>query len=259
MARADGGATPDGILTQPWPPDLDPARVPFRQRTITVLKGTKLWDDMTRIDTITRHDVRGYWVTGPVTVNDLITAATTAVSWHHHQAKDLAAVGERERWTRQVWRRDRRFVDLLPPVDATVYDIAVGGYHDHQRHLQQTLPALRDRLAELSAETADQALVRYVATNTGRTRERTAILLQRLHLLEPAINGNEAARQLGVSPQRIYQLVGQLRNRIEQVQPPGGAGAWLPQWPDAVPYIVTKGDEPANLKRPGAHKRRAGA
>ena len=27
-----------GILAQPWPPDLDPARVPFRQRTITTLQ-----------------------------------------------------------------------------------------------------------------------------------------------------------------------------------------------------------------------------
>lgn len=235
------------ILTQPWPPDLDPARVPFRQRTITVLKGMKLWDDMTRINTVTREAVRGYWVTGPITVDDLITTATAAIVWHQHEAKDLAAMGERESWTRQVWRRDKRFVDLLPPVDATVYDIAVGGYHDHQRHLQQTLPALRNRLAELSAEAPDEALMRYVAINTGRTRKRTAILLQRLHLLEPAINGSEAARQLGVSPQRIYQLVGQLRNRIEQLQPPGGGGAWLPQWPDAVLYIVTRGDEPANL------------
>ncbi len=62
------------ILDEPWPGDLDPARVPFRQRTITVLKGMRLWDDMTRIDELTVDDVAGYWVTGPVTVNDLITS-----------------------------------------------------------------------------------------------------------------------------------------------------------------------------------------
>ncbi len=95
-----------GILAEPWPGDLDPARVLFRQRTITVLKGMGLWDDMTRIDERTVDDIAGY---GP---------------------------------------------------------------------------------------------------------------------------------QLGVSPQRIYQLVGQIRHRIEQVQPPNGAAPWLPQDPTAVPTIV---------------------
>ena len=37
----------------------DPARVPFRQGTITVLKGMGLWDDMTRIDHLTVDDVAG--------------------------------------------------------------------------------------------------------------------------------------------------------------------------------------------------------
>ncbi len=49
-----------GILAEPWPGDLDPARVPFQQRTITVLKGMGLWDDMTRIDHLTVDDVAGY-------------------------------------------------------------------------------------------------------------------------------------------------------------------------------------------------------
>ncbi len=52
-----------GILAQAWPSDLDPARVPFRQRTITVLKGMGLWDDMTRIDQRTVDDVAESCVT----------------------------------------------------------------------------------------------------------------------------------------------------------------------------------------------------
>ena len=62
------------ILDKPWPGDLDAARVPFRQRTITVLKGMGLWDNMTRIYELTVDDIAGYWVTGPVTVNDLTTS-----------------------------------------------------------------------------------------------------------------------------------------------------------------------------------------
>ncbi len=47
------------LLDEPWPGDLDPSRVPFRQRTITVLKGMRLWDDMTRIDELTVDDSPG--------------------------------------------------------------------------------------------------------------------------------------------------------------------------------------------------------
>ncbi len=108
-----------GILVQAWPSDLDPARVPFRQRTITVLKGMGLWDDMTRIDELTVDDVAGYWVTGPVTVNDLITSGNEAIAGHHNQPARLEQATTDD-WTRQVWRRDLRFGDLLPGVDATV-------------------------------------------------------------------------------------------------------------------------------------------
>ncbi len=124
-----------GILAEPWPGDLDPSRVPFRQRTITVLKGMRLWDDMTRIDELTVDDIAGYWVTGPVTVNDLITSGNEAIEWHHNQPARLQQVTTHD-WARQVWRRDLRFDDLLPEVDATVHDIAIS-----RAPLGSTLPA----------------------------------------------------------------------------------------------------------------------
>ncbi|MCH8129880.1 MAG: hypothetical protein IIC70_08285 [Acidobacteria bacterium] len=226
-----------GILAEPWPGDLDPSRVPFRQRTITVLKGMGLWDDMTRIDELTVDDIAGYWVTGPVTVNDLITSGNEAIEWHHNQPARLEQVTTDD-WTRQVWRRDLRFRDLLPGVDATVHDIAISGHHTDQRSLLKTLPKLEKRLDRFARESRDEALIRYVSANTGQSRQRTTRLLQSLGLLEPTITGSEAGRQLGVSPQRIYQLVGQIRHRIEQAQPPNGAAPWLPQDPTAVPILV---------------------
>ena len=226
-----------GILAQPWPGDLDPSRVPFRQRTITVLKGMGLWDDMTRIDHLTIDDVAGYWVTGPVTVNDLITSGNEAIEWHHNQPARLEQVTT-DGWTRQVWRRDLRFGDLLPDVDATVHAIAISGHHSDQRSLLKTLPKLEKRLDEVARESRDEALIRYVSANTGQSRQRTTRLLQSLGLLEPTITGSEAGRQLGVSPQRIYQLVGQIRHRIEQAQPPGDAIGWLPQDPSAMQSIL---------------------
>ena len=226
-----------GILAEPWPGDLDPARVPFRKRTITVLKGMGLWADMTRIDELTVDDIAGYWVTGPVTVNDLITSGNEAIDWHHNQPARLEQVTTDD-WTRQVWRRDLRFGDVLPDVDAPVHDIAISGQHSDQRYLLKTLPKLQKRLNEFGRENRDDALIRYVSANTGQSRHWTTRLLQSLGLLEPTITGSEAGRQLGVSPQRIYQLVGQIRDRIEQVQPPNGATPWLPQDPTAVPTIL---------------------
>jgi hypothetical protein len=226
-----------GILAELWPGGLDPARVPFRQRTITVLKGMRLWDDMTRIDKLSVDDIAGYWVTGPVTVNDLITSGNEAIEWHHNRPARLEQV-TRDDWTRQVWRRDLRFRDLLPDVDATVHDIAISGHHTHQRSLLKTLPELEKRLEEFGRESRDEALIRYVSTNTGQSRQRATRLLQSLGLLEPQITGSEAGRQLGVSPQRIYQIVGQIRHRIEQAQPPNGAAPWLPQDTTAVPSLL---------------------
>jgi len=233
------------ILAQPWPSDLDPKRVPFQRRTITTLQRMGAWDDRARFDELTVADVAGFWVTGPVTIADLVNTSEEAIRWHRNQSRQLAAVGESEPWTRQVWRRDRRFADLLPQVDATVSSIALSGHHDDQRHLFHNLPALRRRLDVLGAEPRDPALIRYVSTNTGQSHPRTVALLQRLALLTPTISGAEAGRQLGVSPQRIDQITDQIRYRIGQAQPPGDAAEWLPQDPDAIQSIL---EAPATSK-----------
>ena len=155
-------------------------------------------------------------------------------------------VGE-ENWTRKVWRKDGRFRDLLPPIDATVQEIAVSGHHRDQRFLLGTLPELRQRLKHLAAEPRDEAVIRYVAGNTGQSRRRTVMLLRRLGVLEPAITGSEAARQLGVSPQRIHQLVAQISHRLDQVLPPGVTEPWLPQQPDLTQLV--NGTAPATAER----------
>ena len=224
------------ILAQPWPPDLDPKRVPYRTRTITTLQRMGAWDDPARFAELNIDEVAAYWVTGPVTITDLVNTSEAAIGWHLNESRELASVAQDESWTRQVWHRDRRFADLAPRVDATVYEIAVAGHHDDQRHLYESLPALGERLVELTAESRDAALIRYVSANTGQNRQRTTRLLQSLHLLEPHMTGTEAGRQLGVSQQRISQLVGQIRNRIELATPPG-ADPWLPQDPDAIGSI----------------------
>ena len=226
------------VLTQPWPPDLHPSRVPFQKRTATMLQRARIWDDMTQINQLCTSDVAALDGIGPVTVNDFITTSSKAIRWHESEARELAEIGEREAWTRQVWHRDRRFADLLPPVDATAFDILVDGRHDDQRRLCRTLPDLRERIVELSAEPAEAALIRYISVNAGHDRERTVALLQRIGLLHPVISINETASRLGVSRERIRQLVFRVRGVVYRIQPPYGAPALLPQHPEAIQRIL---------------------
>lgn len=190
------------VLTQPWPPDLHPSRVPFRKRTATMLHRAGLWDDMTQIDQLCTCDIAALDGIGPVTVNELVAAGNDAVQWHQHEAKELEAIGEREAWTRQVWHRDKWFADLLPPAEATAYEILVDGRHDHQRHLRRTLPGLRERVAGLADEPAEEALIRYVSANARQDRQRTIALLHQIGLLQPVISKKDAARDTITSASR---------------------------------------------------------
>ena len=45
------------ILDAPWPDDLDPADVPFRTRTVTVLTRMGFFDHPTRFNTLTESVV----------------------------------------------------------------------------------------------------------------------------------------------------------------------------------------------------------
>jgi hypothetical protein len=53
------------LLTQAWPSDLDPHRVPYKRRTITTLQRMGAWNDPTRFAELTVDEVAGFWVTGP--------------------------------------------------------------------------------------------------------------------------------------------------------------------------------------------------
>ena len=112
-------------LVPDWPSDLDPKRVPYRTRTVTTLRRMGAWDDPARFAELTVDEVAAYWVTGPVTITDLVDTSEEAIDWHRNESRELASVVQDESWTRQVWHRDRRFADLAPRVDATIYDIAV--------------------------------------------------------------------------------------------------------------------------------------
>jgi hypothetical protein len=69
---------------------------------------------------------------------------------------------------------------------------------------------------------------KYVEVVSGQHGQRLDVLLAVIGFngRDPII-GPEAARRLDVSSQRIYQIVNQLRRRMETARP--AKGAWLPQ------------------------------
>ncbi len=84
----------------------------------------------------------------------MITSGNEAIEWHHNQPASLEQAATDD-WTRQVWRRDLRFRDLLPEVDATVHDIAISAHHTDQRSLGHGFkftPVLGELLADLALD-----------------------------------------------------------------------------------------------------------
>ena len=81
-------------------------------------------------------------------------------------------------------------------------------------------------------------MIRYISVNAGHDRQRTIALLHRIGLLHPVISINETVSRLGVSRERIRQLVLRVRRVVHRIQPPGGAPAFLPQHPTAIERIL---------------------
>jgi hypothetical protein len=71
------GNTP--ILDAPWPPDLDPATVPFLPRSVTVLRRMGFFGDPSRFDTLTEADVLSWINAGPKTVADIRVTGNEAI------------------------------------------------------------------------------------------------------------------------------------------------------------------------------------
>ena len=195
------------ILTQPWPPDLDPARVGFKQWTETILRRHGDWDDPTRLDTLTAGEFLAYETAGIAFLVDLFDKGSAAIARHrslppgerrgypvviHWDAGDrqrLRRLADRK-WAHQVWRRDPRFAGLLPKVDATVAEIATGGNVDDRKALLRNLPLLQDRHRHYRAH-RNQSLRVFVSGITGQTDQRLDVLLAVAGFTQPRITQTE--------------------------------------------------------------------
>jgi len=229
------------LLDLRWPDDLDPEAVAFLTRTETVLRRSGLYDDPAQFNTLTVAEVAGWESTRPVTIANLRTTAHAAIRRHHQEAglrsrmdtvlKDVAI----ELWAPQVWFRDPRFIDHLPKSDATVQEIATTvqeiattGNAIDRRFLFDRLADLRvaiDRQASLSLA---GAVAEYVELITGQHGVRLEVLLARTGLDgHDPITAPVAGERLGVTYQRIHQLVQQLEGHRNRAMSSGGI--WMPQ------------------------------
>ena len=230
----------------PWPEDLDPATVPFKGRSETILRRHGFYGNWSLFNDLAEADAAGWWNAGPVTVEDIRITGNEAIHHHHDTVDlrhridtDLAAVAL-EPWSPHIWHRDPRFAEFVPKGDSTVREITTSGTALDRR-------ALWDRLDDLRAAVkaprvhcrSRRRWLSYIEAVSGQHGERLDVLLAETGLngLEP-ITRPEAARRLNVSRARIYQIVNQMNRRLARARP--RHGAWIPQlsvaeetgWPD---------------------------
>jgi hypothetical protein len=237
------------ILTAPWPHDLDPATVPFTKRTATILQRQGIYTNPALLSEVTTTDVSGWWNAGPATVDDLRVTGNDAIRRHHTEtglleelAADLSDMAS-EPWAPHIWHKDPRFSRFIPKGDHTVYEIATSGSAVDRRFLWEHATKLRDAVAAQARLSLLDAIAQYVEAISGQHGERLDMLLAHAGLNgSDPIHGTEAARRLGVSHQRMYQIVQQLYRARDRACPP--AGIWLPQVDTAH-----KGGWPGNVTR----------
>lgn len=235
------------ILTAPWPRSLDPAIVPFKKRTVTILHRKGMFTDPSLLDDVTTGDVLSWWNAGPVTVKDLRVTGNEAIRRHHAEAdllkrlaSDLSDVASLQ-WTRHIWHRDPRFAKFVPKGDSTVYEVSTSGSAIDRRFLWDHLEGLRAAIDVQASLSLLDAVSQYVEAISGQHGERLDALLAQTGLNgRDPITGAEAARQLGVSQQRIHQIRQQLCRNRDRANPL--TGIWIPQidtadrdgWPESI-------------------------
>lgn len=144
----------NSILDAPWPKDLNPADVPFKGRTETVLPRQGFYENTSLFDTLTASDVAGWWNAGPATVDDIRSTGNEAIRLHHETADlrlridtDLAAVAV-EPWADHIWHLDQRFAEFVPKGNSTVYETAISGTAADRRILWERLDGLKAAVAD---------------------------------------------------------------------------------------------------------------
>jgi hypothetical protein len=157
------------------------------------------------------------------------TLATETVPWRSTDKRtsslpttDMSNLAS-EPWAPHIWYRDPRFSRFVPKGDLTVYQVATSGAGVDRRFLWEHGNELRDAVDAQARLSLLDAISQYVEAISGQHGERLDALLActGLNGLDP-ITGADAARRLGVSHQRMSQIVGQLYRARDRACPPQG-------------------------------------
>jgi hypothetical protein len=234
LSRRVSDVDSNPILDASWPADLDPADVPFKGRSETVLRRQGFFDDPRLFDRLTVSDVAGWWNAGPSTVHDIRSTGNGAIRLHRETTElrlridaDLAEIAM-EPWAEHIWYRDPRFAEFVPKGNSTVHDIATSGTAVDRRFLWSHLDDLRAAVAQQRDLPLGDSVSEYVEFVSGQHGERLDVLLAVTGLSgQDPISTTDAAVQLNVSRQRISQIASQLHKRMQAARPLHGP--WLPQ------------------------------
>jgi len=208
------------------------------KRTATILQRQGFYKNPALLNEVTNAEVLGWWNAGPTTVDDLRNTGNDAIKRHHTETDllkeleaDLSNMAS-EPWAQHIWHRDPRFAQYVPKGDHTFPDIAVTGSAVNRRFLWEHRNGLRDAVDAQARLPVLDAIAQYVEAISGQHGERLDALLARsgLNGRDP-INGTEGARRLGISHQRMYQIVQQLYRARDRACPP--AGIWMPHLDEA--------------------------
>jgi hypothetical protein len=218
------------VFVRPWPPSLDPSRVPWSSRTRNCLRNASLLRDVSRLSTLKYGELFSIPAMGAVSVLDFACAAEAALVPVPHTftgTEDLTDFPSRlleaidAYWAPQVSNQDPRFAGLLPPGYMTVFEKLEQLTAEPEDpplaeiELGRAITAIEDRLSTIASAPLEVALAQFVEQVTRIHGHRLQGLLRRLGCDgESPATLEEAASLLGVTRERMRQIHKRFSERL---------------------------------------------
>lgn len=211
------------VLADPWPRSLDPAALPWPNRTRNCLKNSGLLTDTPRLSIVTYGELLSIRAMGVTSVLEFACVAEVAIHageqtvlTSFETGSDYAEVlleAIDAPWSTQVSHQDPRFADLLPARDRTVFErldqITVEPQDPPLAEiaLAREIVKVKARLSELAGPTLEAALSGFVECSTRLRGRKLQALVSRLGCGgEPPATLEEAASLIGVTRERLRQI-----------------------------------------------------
>lgn len=211
------------VLAGLWPRSLDPAALPWSNRTRNCLKNSGLLTDTSRLSTVTYGELLSIKAMGVRSVLDFAcvgevaihagerTALTSFEAGNGYAAVLLEAIDAP--WSTQVSHQDPRFADLLPSGNQTVFERLDRVTLEPQDpplaeiELAREIVSVKARLSELAGPTLEAALSGFVERTTRLRGRKLQALVRRLGCGgEPPATLEEAASRIGLTRERLRQI-----------------------------------------------------